>query len=195
MRKELKARGLLCHGPNADLVKRLEKDDIFQATPRTAENYDTVNPKDIHNLCVRRSIPSQGTISSLEDRLEAHDRREIGIEDAVPSFIPLTVSSGPLPALEVKASQEMLEEEPLVRTVKDEPSSVTEVVKMFEETAETVALTKPIQSMECKPMFGMLLGQNIHRACSECRSSHVSSIPTIQLDPADSCYSAVVYTT
>ena len=76
MSEELKRRGLKSGGPNLDLVKRLEQDDAFQATPRTAENYDTMDPKYIQSLCVTRSISSQGETSVLRDRLKAHDKRE-----------------------------------------------------------------------------------------------------------------------
>lgn len=126
MRKELKARGLLCHGPNADLVKRLEQDDAFQAEPRTVENYDTMSLKEIRSLCVRRSIPSHGIFASLKDRLKAHDKRESRVEAVVPGLGALSVSSGRLSVLEEKNRKEILQEVPLVPTVKGEPAAVTE---------------------------------------------------------------------
>ena len=138
MRKELKARGLLCHGPNADLVKRLEQDDGFQAKPRTAENYDTMSPEAIHSLCVRRSIPSNGTISSLKDRLKAHDKRESSLDAATPGISPLSIPSGRFSALEVKNNKEMLEEKPLVPTVKEEPAAVTETTDPVDDLPSNV---------------------------------------------------------
>lgn len=192
MRKELKARGLICHGPNADLFKRLEKDDEFQAKPRTTEKYDKMNPKDIRSLCFRRFIPSQGTISSLRGRLKAHDNRRNGREAAAPGLSPLVVPSGPLPTPEVKGSRDVLEEKPLEPTVNDGPASMTERTGRSGETAEKVALAQPLKSVEFKPMNFIQPRQTIHKACGECRKSKVSSAPTIKLDPIDSCHSVVV---
>ena len=128
MRKELKARGLLCHGPNADLVKRLEEDDGFQAKPRIVENYDTMSLKDIRSLCVRRSIPSTDMISSLRDRLKAHDQGKRRLEAAGPGLSPLSAPCGRLSTLEEKNSKEIIEEKPLMPAVKDEPATVTEAI-------------------------------------------------------------------
>lgn len=195
MREELRARGLLCHGKNSDLVERLEKDDEFQAKPRTAENYDTLSPEDTCSLCVRRCIPSQGLVSSLKDRLKAHDKRRNETDAAVPGLSPSIVSRELLSALEVKVSQEMPEEKQLVQKAKNELASVTETAEKIDHTAETVALTKPMKRVEHKPINDMLLGQNIHKACNDCHNRHVSSIPTIQLGLADLCHSVVVYMT
>ena len=177
MRKELKARGLICHGPNADLVKRLEKDDEFQAKPRTAENYDKMNPKDIRSLCFRRFIPSQGTNSSLRGRLKAHDNRINGREAGVRGLSPLIVPSGPRSTPKVKASREVLEEKPLVQTVNEGSASMTERAERSGETAEKVALAQPLKSVEFKSMNFIQPRQTIRKACSECRKSKVSSAP------------------
>ena len=194
MRKELKRRGLLCHGPNADLFKRLKKDDKFQGKPRTAENYDTMNPKDIHMLCVHRCIPSHGSVTSLRDRLKAHDKRDKMMEAAVSGLRPVVVyCSGHLPTLEVKPDREMVEEKPLVPITKDEPASVTEIAGIVEETFEPVESAKALDYAETGLINGMLLYHNRRKACSTCRQRKVSSMSKIYLDLADSCYSVVVY--
>ncbi len=179
MREELKARGLLCHGPNADLFKRLEQDDEFQAKSRTAENYDTMNPQKLHTLCVRRFIPSQGTVSSLKERLKAHDKRETRKETAVRGFSPMRIPSEPPPALEIKDSHTMLEEKPLVPKAKDETPPRIESAEIGEEKAGTVIPAKTEKRVESNPMNGIRSGQPIKKACSGCRKSHVCSIPTI----------------
>lgn len=179
MRKELKARGLICHGQNADLVKRLERDDEFQAKPRTAENYDKMNSKDIRSLCFRRFIPSHGTTSSLRGRLKAHDNRINGRGAAVPGLSPLIVPSGPLSTPELKGSREVLEEKPLVQTVNDGSASMIETTERSGETAEKVALAQPLKSVVFKPMNFIEPRQTIHKACSECRKSKVGGAPTI----------------
>ena len=175
MREELKMRGLHSSGPNPDLVKRLEKDDAFQAKQRTAENYDTMDPKDIHSLCATRSIPSQGTTSMLRDRLKAHDKRENRKEPAVARLGPLMFRSGHLPVLEIKARRKMLDEKSLVPTSKDEPASRTETA---EGVGGTLAAAKPKKSIGYKMMHNMLPG-NIHRACETCQKGHVCSLPMI----------------
>ena len=119
LKKELKKRGLLCGGLLADIVKRLEKDDKFQASVRTAEDYDTMNSKDMRALCVSRSIPIDGTDTLRRDRLKAHDKRGSAPGD--------------------KGGRQMLEEK---------PSVLTNVIP---------------------------LGRIIHKACTKCRKSHVSS--------------------
>lgn len=179
MREELKMRGLLCHGPNADLVKRLEQDDEFQAKPRTNDIYDTMDPKDIHRLCVIRFIPSHGTVLDLKVRLKAHDERENRKEHAVPILSPVVVPSGHTSVPEPKASRRMLEEKPLVPTVKDVPVSKTRAKK---SVGETLAATKPKKRIEVKPMHSMLhemLPGNIHKACYHCRQTHVCIVPSI----------------
>ena len=192
MREELKTRGLLSGGPNADLVKRLIRDDNFQAKPRTAENYDTMSTEGIYNLCVRRSITSQGTFSSLKDRLKAHDERGNGIEAAVPGLNPSIVPGAPLSALEVKNGRDLTKEKPLVQTVKGGSTSEAETAKKPEETAETVTLAKPMNCVKSKPIIGILLS---HTACSHCRKRKVSSVPWSYIDVANLCYSVVVHTT
>ena len=175
MRNELKRRGLYSYGPNPYLVKRLEQDDEFQAKPRTGENYDTMDTKDIHSLCAKRFIPSQGTTSLLRDRLKAHDKRENKRHPIVPRLSPSMSPSGHLPGLEIKASTKMLDEkQPLVLTRKDEPVSGREKAKAV---GETLAAAKPKNS---KTMHNMLPG-NIHKACRDCRQNHVCSLPTYVL--------------
>lgn len=175
MREELKRRGLYSGGPNPDLVKRLEQDDAFQAKQRTAENYDTMDPKDIHSLCATRSIPSQGTTSLLRDRLKAHDKRENRKEPAAPRLSPVISPSGHLPLLETKASRRMLDERPLVPTAKDEPASMTETA---EDVGGTLATAKSMKSTGSKMMHDML-PKTIHRACEDCQKGHVCNLPMI----------------
>ena len=79
--KELGRRGLIRDGIRAVLAKRLEKDDEFQAAPRTAMDYDKMDLKDLSSLCRRRFIPSNGTDLVLRKRLKAHDERRLVIED------------------------------------------------------------------------------------------------------------------
>ena len=179
MREELKARGLVCHGPNADLVKRLEQDDAFQAKPRTAENYDTLDPEKVRGLCVRRFIPSHGTVSSIKDRLKAHDKRESREEAAGRRLRPVRVSNEALSILKIKASREMLKERPLVSTVNDELASTTETAEIEEKMTEIVAPSKHKTCVEFKPMKPMLSTKPRHKACIYCRKSKVCSIPTI----------------
>ena len=179
MSEDLKERGLLCHGPNADLVKRLEQDDEFHAKSRTAENYDTMSPQELHTLCVRRFIPSQGTVSSLKDRLKAHDKREIRKEAAVRGLSPMRIPSEPPPALEIKDSHAILEEKPLVPTAKDESVPRIEAAEIGEETAEIVIPAKTEKRVETNPMDGIRSRQPRKKACSGCHKSHVCSIPTI----------------
>lgn len=83
LQTELKARGLICKGHKLRLAERLKQDDRFQAEPRTDDGYDTMGPKAIRDLCVRRSIPTLGTVSSLQERLKGHDKREKAIVAAV----------------------------------------------------------------------------------------------------------------
>lgn len=136
LRPELKRRGLLSGGPNPELVKRLEQDDAFQATQRTAENYDTMDPKDVHRLCAARLIPSNGTTSLLRDRLKAHDKRGKKKEPAVPIPISIMSHSGHLPVLETKASRKMLDEKPLVPTTKDERALRTKTAERIDKACE-----------------------------------------------------------
>lgn len=179
MREELKGRGLLCPGPNADLVKRLEQDDEFQAKSRTAENYDTMNPQELHTLCVRRFLPSQGTVSSLKDRLKAHDKREPRKEAAVRGLSPMRIPSEPPPALEINDSHAMLEEKPLVPIVRGGSVPRIEAAEIGEGTAKIVIPAKTEERVESNPMNGIRSGQPRKKACSGCRKSHVCCIPTI----------------
>lgn len=175
MRKELKRRGLYSHGANPDLVKRLEQDDEFQAGPRTAETYDTMDPKDIRSLCVSRLIPALGATSFLRDRLKAHDKRGDKKEPTVPRLSPPMSPSGQLPGLEIKASQKMLDEKPPVPTSKDEPASRREKANAI---GETLAAAKPKNgTFQVNKMHNMLPG-NIHQACQDCSNNHVCSLPT-----------------
>ena len=175
MRNELKRRGLLSHGANPDLVKRLEQDDEFQAAPRTAENYDTMDPKDIQSLCVSRLIPSQGATSLLRDRLKAHDKSGDKKEPTVPRLGPSMSPSEHLPGLGIKASRKLLDEKPLVPTKKDEPASRREKANA---ASETLAAAKPKNgTVQVNTMHNMLPG-NIHQACRDCRTNHVCSLPT-----------------
>lgn len=160
MREELKSRGLLCHGRNVDLVKRLEQDDSFQTKPRTAENYDTMDSSDIFDLCVRRFIPSQGTLPLLRARLKGHDKRVNRKKAAVPRPSLVTVPSEPPSALDT------LEEKPVVPTVKDKETSRTERAGSVKETAEIAAARRCVES---KPTNRVLSAQCIRRSCNHCR--------------------------
>ena len=179
LKKELKRRGLRCGGPNGDLVKRLEEDDEFQAEVRTAENYDTMNPEDIHSLCIRRSISSNGTDLELRDRLKTHDNRRYGFEAAEPRLNPLILPSRPLSPQEDNDCREMREERRLAPGVKNKPMGVTETAETSEQTPErgTPAISKDFVGF--KPINGTLPGQNIHQECNACGKSKVCSIPTI----------------
>ena len=179
MKKELRRRGLVCGGLNADLIKRLEKDDIFQAKARTAEDYNTMDPEDVHSLCVRRSIPSNGTNSMLRDRLKAYDERRFGIEAPGPRLRPLIPPSGLVPALAVKGSREMLEEEPLVPSLKDKSTRMTRIAETIGQAAETVTPAIPKDYVGFKPTTGMLPGRNIHKVGDGCHKSKVCYIPEI----------------
>ena len=176
MREELKARGLLCHGPNADLVKRLKQDDAFQAKPRTAENYDTLDQEKLHGLCVRRFIPSHGTVLSLKDRLKAHDKRENKEEAAERKLSPVRAPDEYLSMLKIKASRGMLGERPLVSTVKDELASRTVTSEIEEKMTEIVASSKVKNCVESESMKPMLSSKSKIKACSHCRRRKVCSI-------------------
>ena len=178
MKKELKRRGLLCGGPNADLARRLEEDDKFQAEARTAEDYDTMSSKDIYNLCRRRSIPSMGTDSELRDRLKTHDKRKHGIEAAEPRLYPLIFPSWPVPNLETHKSHGRLEEKPLMPTVKDEPIRATEIAETIEQTAGIVTPAIHKDNAKSKSINGLLPTQAIH-AGNGYRKSKVCSISMI----------------
>ena len=96
MSNELSRRGLICGGTHAELVKRLESDDEFQAETRTAVDYDKMDPKDLSSLCIRRSLPSQGTDLLLRNRLKAHDERRLVMEGADQPGSVLKVGSAEL---------------------------------------------------------------------------------------------------
>lgn len=188
MRNELKSRGLYCYGPNAVLVKRLETDDRFQALPRTAEKYDTMEVKKIYNVCASRSIPSAGAVSVLRERLKVHDRRKIGKEATAPGLTSFTTPSAHLPAQGVEASRQMVEEKLLVQISKDE---LVLAANEIEETTETVTFAEPMKPVDLDST------SNSYRAwaCEECRWRRVCNVSTIYIHLADSCYSVVVYIT
>ena len=188
MREELKARGLVCVGPNADLVKRLEQDDEFQGEPRTVEDYDTMSANDARSLCVRRFIPSQGPAISLRDRLKAHDKRQNNIEAA--RLSPVVVyCSGYLPAVEVESNREIIEDKSFMPTTKDASASVTGTAGTVKETSEPIEPAKPMQFAESRSINARPSRQT---ACDRCRRRKVRSIPTIYIDPAELCYSVFV---
>ena len=193
MKKELKRRGLLVGGLNAELSKRLEKDDEFQAKARTAEDYDTMDPKHIYSLCARRSLPSKGADSLLRDRLKAHDKRAYGIDAAEPKISPSILPIWPVSGPGNKDSREMLQEKRRVPTLKDTSSRGTEMAKTMGQTAETMNPANPGERAVRKPKTGMLPGQNIPQACNQCRKKNVRNIPPNWLDQADSSDSGVVY--
>lgn len=177
MKKELRRRGLLIGGLNAELSKRLEKDDEFQARARTAEDYDTMNPKQIYSLCVRRSLPSIGADSLLRDRLKAHDRRAYGIDAVRPEISPSIQPSWPISGPGNKGSRDTLQEKRRMPTLKDQSSGGTEMAKTMGQTAETMNPTNPEERAADKPKIGMLRGQNIPQACDESRKKKVRSTP------------------
>ena len=179
LKKELKTRGLKCGGMNADLIKRLEKDDMLQAEARTVEDYNTMNPEDVHSLCVRRSLPSNGPDSLRRERLKAYDERRFGIEVPRLRLRPGIMPSGPVPALANKHSREMLDEKPLVPSGKDKPTMLTRRAEIIRQAAETVTFATPKDDVGSKPTPSMVPGQNIHKAGDGCRKSVVCSLFTI----------------
>lgn len=173
LKKELKTRGLKCGGINADLIKRLEKDDLFQAEARTVEDYNTMSPEDVHSLCVRRSLPSNGPASLLKERLKAYDKRRFGIEVPGLRYRPGILPSGSVPALPNRDSRGMLDEEALVPTGKDKPTQLTRRAEIIRQAAETVTSAMPKDDNGVKPTSSMLPGQNIHKAGDGCSKSGV----------------------
>lgn len=181
LKKELKRRGLKCGGMNADLIKRLEKDDMFQAEARTVEDYNTMNPEDVHSLCVRRSLPSNGPDSLRRERLKAYDERRFGREVPGLRLRPGILPSGPVSALPNKDSREILDEKSLVPTGKDKPTQLTRRVEMIGQAAETVTSAMPKDDNELKPTSSMLPAQNICKAGDGCCKSGVCILFTISL--------------
>ena len=175
IRQEAKARGLICYGRKADLVARLDKDDRFQAEPRTADDYDTMSLKELERICIRRAIPSQGPFSSLKDRVKAHDKRGNVIEVSVAGFCPPLAPGAPLSALKVNDSREIIGGKPLLQIKRDAPAFVAKRAKDIEKTAETVPLAESMH----EPTDSMLPVKEIHYACNHCRKGHVSKLPSI----------------
>ena len=109
--KELKGRGL---GLIAELAKRLEEDDKFRAKARIAADYDTMSPRDIDSLCIRRSVATNDTESILKGRLKAHDRRKYGTEVPGSRLDPILLSGGPVSALDNEGSRKVHNKRPLL---------------------------------------------------------------------------------
>lgn len=184
LKKELKTRGLKCGGLNAELIKRLEKDDLLQAKARTAKNYDTMNPEDVRSLCVRRSLPSNGPDSLRRERLKAYDERISGIE--VPGLrLRLRLGklpSGPVPTLPNKVSRGTLDRDPLVPTSKDKLTQLTRMTKCIRQVVKAVTSVVPKDDVGSKPTPNMLPGQNLRNAGDGCCERWVCSSFTISLD-------------
>ena len=138
-----------------------------------------MNPEDIHSLCIRRSISSNGTDLELRDRLKTHDNRRYGFEAAEPGLNPLILPSRPLSPQEDNDSREMREERRLTPGVKNKPMGVTETAETSEQTPErgTPAISEDFVGFN--PINGTLPGQNIHQECNACGKSKVCSILTI----------------
>ena len=176
IKKELKRRGL---GLIAELAKRLEEDDKFQAKATSAEDYDTMSPRDIYSPYIRRSVATNDTDSILKDRLKAHDRRKYGIEAPGSRLSPMSLPSGPVSALDNKGSREVPNKRPLVPTVMNTPTLVTEKAETIGQTAKIVTPVIPNDYVVLEPIHHTLPGHNIHKACNECRRSKVCSISMV----------------
>lgn len=190
MQNELSRRGLLCSGRITQLAKRLEKDDKFQAEPKTDENYDTMNPKDICDLCTRRSIPhkdlcnfcsrlphKEGRDSTLRSRLKAHDKRKYGTEAAERTIGPLLLPSWPISFLEKETSRAMLDEKPPLPKVTAEITRVTGIAETIKQTAKTVNPANYRRIVQIKTEFGVLITDDRRTACDRCRQRRVCTMP------------------
>ena len=170
MNKALKRRGL---GLIAELAKRLGEDDKFQTKARTAADYDTMSPRDIDSLCIRRSVATNDTESILKGRLKAHDRRKYGTEVPGSRLDPILLPGGPVSALDNEGSREVLNKTPLVPTVMNTPTLVTDKAETIGQAAKIVKPTIPEDYVGLEPIHGTLPGHNIHKACNDCRRSKV----------------------
>ena len=79
-----------------------------------------MSPRDIYNLCIRRSVAINDTDSILKDRLRAHDRRKYGIEAPGSRLSPILLPSGPVSPLINRGSPEVFKKRPLVPIVKEQ---------------------------------------------------------------------------
>ena len=178
LHNEVKRRGLLIAGTQAELTKRLEKDDEFQANLRTAEDYDTMDPTNVYRLCVLRSVPSNGTDSLLRDRLKAHDKRRYEIESTGPRSSSSVMPSGPISVVDYKGCQDTLKEKLLVSAVKNISTRTIEVAETIGQATEMVTRAIAKEHVGINPIKGMLPSRNIHEAYSDCRKSKVCKKPT-----------------
>lgn len=192
MKKELKRRGL---GLIADLAKRLEEDDRFQARARSANDYDMMSPRNIHSPSTHRSVATDDTDSLLKGGLQAQDKRQYGSTAPGSRLSPVPLPIGPVSVLDNKGSREMFDKRLLVPAVMNTPTLVTDEAETIGQTATVVTPIIPKDYAQLEPVYSTLPGHNIHKACNACRKSKVCSISRVWLDDTDSFYSGVVFMT
>ena len=176
VKKELKRRG---PGLIGELAKRLEDDDKIQDKAKSAEDYDTMSPRDIYSPRIRHCVATNATDPILKGRLKAHDRRENGIAAPGSRLSPIVLPSGPVSTLDDKGSRERPNKRPLVRTVMNTPTLVTDKAQTIGQTAKIVTPVIPKDYVGLEPIHAKLPCHNIRKACNEPRRSKVCSISLV----------------